>query len=103
MLYSRPETREITGMKLTLKRKICGLAILAAGLPVLVLLTIMALSQNRILREAERELTSLETVGLNQTARNIYSLCENANALTQAKVNQDLNVVRRLLAGRGRL
>ena len=89
-------------MKLTLKRKICGLAILAAGLPVLVLLVIMAMSQGRIMQEAERELTSLEMYGLNQTARNIYALCENANGLTQAKVNFDLNVARKLLAAGGK-
>jgi Cache 3/Cache 2 fusion domain len=90
-------------MKLTLRRKICGLAILAAGLPVLVLLIIMTLSQARIVREAENELTSLEVYGLNQTAHNIYALCRSSNALTQAKVDLDLNVARRLLDEGGRL
>jgi methyl-accepting chemotaxis protein WspA len=90
-------------MKLTLKRKIYGLAILAAGLPVVALLGMMAWSQSRIIRESERELTSLASFSLNHSARNIYSLCQNANSLTQAKVDYDLRVAYKLLAAAGKV
>ena len=88
-------------MKLTLKRKIYGLAIIAAGLPVVALLGMMAWSQSRIIRESEHELTSLATFSLNHTARNMYALCQNANSLTQAKVDYDLRVAYKLLASAG--
>jgi len=90
-------------MKLTLKRKIYGLAILAAGLPVVALLGMMAWSQSRIIRESEHELTSLATFSLNHTARNMYALCQNANSLTQAKVDYDLRVAYKLLAAAGKV
>jgi methyl-accepting chemotaxis protein WspA len=90
-------------MKLTLKRKIYGLAILAAGLPVVALLGMMAWSQSRIVRESEHELTSLATFSLNHTARNMYALCQNANSLTLAKVDYDLRVAYKLLASAGKV
>ncbi len=88
-------------MRISLRNKIYGLAAVAAALPVLVLLLLMVQYRGSITREATQELTSLAFANVEQTARDVYGLCETTNGLLQRQVAQNLVVARRLLAQRG--
>ncbi len=90
-------------MKITLKTKISGLAVLAAALPVLVTLVLIVRFQARVSEDSERELTSLARMNVIQSVRDIYGACETANELVQRQVNHNLNVARRILSERGRV
>ena len=88
-------------MRISLRHKIYGLAVVAAILPVLVLLLLMQHFRRSISQRAARELTALAVASLEQTARDTYGLCETANDLLQRRTNQNLGVARRILAQRG--
>jgi methyl-accepting chemotaxis protein WspA len=90
-------------VKVNLRRKIYGLAALAAALPVLVMLALVLGFESRVTEVAGRELTELGQANVAQTARDVYGLCETANDLIQRKVNHDLAVARMVLAQRGRV
>ena len=88
-------------MRISLRKKIYGLALVAAILPVLVLLLLMQHFRRSISQRATRELTALTVANVEQTARDTYGLCETANDLLQRRTNEDLGVARRILAQRG--
>ena len=88
-------------MRISLRNKIYGLALVAAILPVLVLLLLMLQFRSRVSQEAAREMTSLAEANVEQAAKDAYGLCETANDLLQRHVNQNLAVARRILAQKG--
>ena len=88
-------------MRISLRHKIYGLAVVAAILPVLVLLLLMQHFRRSISQRAARELTALAVANVEQTARDTYGLCETANDLLQRRTNENLGVARRILAQRG--
>ncbi len=90
-------------MKIELRTKIYGLAVVAGALPVLVTLVLLARFQGSVSTDAERELTALAKLNITQTAHDVYGLCETVNDLVQAEVNRDLGVARYILAQRGRM
>ena len=83
--------------KMTLKRKIIGLAILAAVLPVVVMMILMASFEASITEMTSKELSGVARANMAQIARDVYALCETSNNLIQKKINNGLNVAGRIL------
>ena len=88
-------------MRISLRHKIYGLALVAAVLPVLVLLLLMQHFRRSISQRAAREMTALAVANVEQTARDTYGLCEAANDLLQRQINENLGVARKILGERG--
>ena len=88
-------------MRISLRHKIYGLAVVAAILPVLVLLLLMQHFRQSVSQRAARELTALAMAGVDQTARDTYGLCETANDLLLRRTNPNLTVAKRILAEKG--
>lgn len=88
-------------MRISLRYKIYGLALVAAILPVLVLLLLMLHFRTGVSQKASREMSSLAEANVEQAAKDAYGLCETANDLLQQRVNQNLVVARRILAEKG--
>jgi methyl-accepting chemotaxis protein WspA len=88
-------------VKLTLKRKIYGVAILAAVLPLLTTLILVTRFQARISADADRELTDLAKANITQAARDVHNILQTANDLLEAQVDHNLNVAVRILSERG--
>lgn len=86
---------------LTLKRKIIGLAIVAAVLPVLVMFVLITRFQGEVTRRAEGELNVLAQGNITQIAKDVYLLCETAGYLVENKVVRDMTVARQILDRQG--
>jgi methyl-accepting chemotaxis protein WspA len=83
--------------KMTLKRKIIGLAVLAAVLPVVVMMILMASFEASISKMTSQELNDVARANMAQIARDVYALCETSNNLIQKKINNGLNVAGSIL------
>lgn len=83
--------------KWTLKRKIIGLAVLAAVLPVIVMMGLMGQFQSSVSELASKQLGAMAVTNITQIARDVYGICETSNDLIQKKINNDLNVARDIL------
>ncbi|MRR15922.1 MAG: methyl-accepting chemotaxis protein [Deltaproteobacteria bacterium] len=84
-------------MKMTLKRKIIGLAVLAAILPVVVMIILMGSFQSSVSELASKELGDVAMANMAQIAKDVYGLCETSNDLIQKKINNGLNVAGNIL------
>jgi len=84
-------------MKWTLKRKIIGLAVMAAVLPVVVMMILMGSFQSSVSNLASKELSDVAMANMAQIARDVYGLCETSNDLIQKKINTGLNVARNIV------
>ncbi|MEI8191312.1 MAG: Cache 3/Cache 2 fusion domain-containing protein, partial [candidate division NC10 bacterium] len=84
-------------VKLTLKRKVIALVILASLLPVLVVFLLVNRFQTAVSETATTELGTLAMANVVQIATDVYGLCETANDLIQQKINNDLKVADDLL------
>jgi len=84
-------------IKLSLKRKIIGLAVVAAVLPVVVMMILMGSFQSSVSKLASKELSDVAMANMAQIAKDVYGLCETANDLIQRKINNGLNVARNIL------
>ncbi len=84
-------------MKMNLKRKIIGLAVLAAILPVVVMIVFMGSFQSSVSELASKELGDVAMANMAQIARDVYGLCETSNDLIQKKINNGLNVAGNIL------
>ncbi|MEE9912124.1 MAG: methyl-accepting chemotaxis protein [Deltaproteobacteria bacterium] len=84
-------------MKMTLKRKIIGLAVLAAILPVVAMIILMGSFQSSVSSLASKELGDVAMANMAQIAKDVYGLCETSNDLIQKKINNGLNVARNVL------
>ncbi len=83
--------------KMTLKRKIIGLAVLAAVLPVVVMMILMASFEASISEMTSKELSDVARTNMAQIARDVYALCETSNNLIQKKINNGLNIAGNIL------
>ncbi|MEN6508254.1 MAG: methyl-accepting chemotaxis protein [Smithella sp.] len=83
--------------KMTLKRKIIGLAVLAAVLPVVVMMILMASFEASISEMTSKELSDVARANMAQIARDVYALCETSNNLIQKKINNGLNIAGNIL------
>lgn len=84
-------------VKLTLKRKVVALVILASLLPVLTVFLLVNRFQTSVSRTTTNELRELAMMNIAQIAKDVYGLCETANDLIQQKINNDLKVADELL------
>jgi methyl-accepting chemotaxis protein len=84
-------------IQITLKKKVIGLALLAAFLPVLVMIVLVGQFQTSVSRVAGKEMSTFAMMNIAQVAKDVYGLCETSNDLIQQKINHDLNVVREIL------
>ncbi len=84
-------------VRLTLKRKVVALAILAAMLPVLAIFVLVDRFQTSVSQVAANELQSLAMTNIAQIAADVYGLCETANDLIQQKISNDLKLAEELL------
>jgi len=87
-------------VKVTLKRKVAALSVLATLLPVLTIFLLVYRFQATVSQTATKELELLAMTNIAQIATDIYGLCETSNDLIQQKINHDLNVARELLQQR---
>ncbi|HPC85795.1 MAG TPA: methyl-accepting chemotaxis protein [Smithellaceae bacterium] len=88
-------------IKLSLKRKIIGLAVMAAVLPVAVMMILMGSFKTSVSDLASKELSDVAMANMSQIARDVYGLCETSNDLIQRKINNGLNVARSILKQHG--
>jgi methyl-accepting chemotaxis protein WspA len=88
-------------VKLTLKRKILGLAFGSAALPVLIMLGLTIEFQGTVADRAKAELNTLAVANMDQIARNMIGLAETANDIVQRRVSRDFETVRGLIKQRG--
>ncbi|HKT11547.1 MAG TPA: methyl-accepting chemotaxis protein [Terriglobia bacterium] len=88
-------------MRIPLRNKIYGLALVAAILPVLVLLLLLMHFRSSVSHEAAREMASLAEANVDQATKDAYGLCETTNNLLQGRVGHNLSVARRILAQEG--
>ncbi len=86
---------------LTLKRKIIGLAVLAAVLPVLVMYMLIVGFQGKVAHKAEQELDVLANGNVTQIAKDVYVLCETAGSLIDRKVTYDMGLASKTLRAQG--
>lgn len=84
-------------IRITLKKKVIGLAVLAAFLPVLVMIVLVGQFQTSVSQVAGKEMTTFAMMNIAQIAKDVYGLCETSNDLIQQKINHDLNVARGIL------
>ncbi len=84
-------------MKLNLKRKVLGLAFLAATLPILVMLFLTSQFEQTVAQQAEEELNQIVDQSLKQIAKDVYAMCETTHQLLLRKANDDLTIARKLL------
>jgi methyl-accepting chemotaxis protein WspA len=84
-------------IKLTLKRKVIALAVLAALLPVLTVFLLVNRFQTFVSQTTTKELQELAMLNIAQIAKDVYGLCETANDLINQKINNDLAVGQDLL------
>jgi methyl-accepting chemotaxis protein len=88
-------------MKLNLKRKVLGLAFLAATLPILVMLFLTSQFERTVAQQAEDELNQVADQSVKQTARDVYAMCETTHQLLVRKASDDLTIARKLLQEAG--
>ncbi len=81
-------------MKLMIRQKIIGLAIIAALLPVLVTITLTIIQQGRVLTKVDAELDEIGRTNLANIAQGVYDLCDVAHNHVQEQVEYALNVAR---------
>lgn len=90
-------------MKMTLKHKVIGLALVAALLPVLVMSLFIYREKTRIRAAVREHVQALINDNSDQIAKDVYTMCENTNTLIQRQVDNDLAVARMILAQKGGL
>ena len=103
-LERRYDVKEIPNMKpgkWKLKHKIVGLAVLVALLPVLVMSGLIYSRKGKMHKMITHEMTTLMMSSLEQTARDVYTMCAAINELVQQKVTYDLNVARAMMNRKG--
>ncbi len=84
-------------MKLTLKRKVIGLTLFAAFLPILVLSILTYVEKLRIGKTVDRDLNELIRENSERVAKDVYRMCQVTDALIQEQVNRNLRIARTMV------
>ena len=77
-------------MKLSLKHKVIGLPVLAAVLPVLVMLVLTSVQEKNVTEKIERELDVLARENIEHLALAVYNTCEATSKMVQKYLDQRL-------------
>lgn len=88
-------------MTLTIRHKIIGLTMLAAILPMAVIVSVLYVQKIKATKDLMTELDALGRGNLTQIAQDVYNLCETSNDLIQQQVNTSLNAAREQLISTG--
>ncbi len=84
-------------MKLMIKHKVIGLALLAASLPVIVMSVLTLIQKNDVNEQVVVEMDVLAKENITQVAKDVYGLLETANDLVQSRVDNNLHVARHVM------
>ena len=79
-------------MRATLKTKIVGLVILAALLPVIIMMGLVFRLKYAVSREADEELNAIARRNISQVARDATAVCELSNSIYEQKQEQALRL-----------
>lgn len=90
-------------MNVMLKHKVIGLALVAALLPVVVMSGLIYQQKRQIRTTVESQMETLIQDNSEQSAKDVYTMCESTNALVQDQINSKLCVARMLLNQKGGL
>ncbi|MBC2594530.1 methyl-accepting chemotaxis protein [Ruficoccus amylovorans] len=90
-------------MKLKLRHKVTGLALFSALLPAIVLALLIFVQERKSTHIIGEQLDAMVAANLDQTTRDIYNLCANANDLVQLQVDAALGVADHLVKEEGGL
>jgi methyl-accepting chemotaxis protein WspA len=88
-------------VKLTLKRKIVGLALVASAVPVISLIALLSIFEDSIVQKAEKELDVLAKDNIEQVCEDVYAIFKTTNDLLQLKLDHNMNVVRDMVKRNG--
>ncbi len=88
-------------MKLNLKRKVLGLAFVAATLPILVMLLLTFQFEETVAREAVGELNQIADQSVKQFAKDVYVMCDAAHQMLLRNTQDDLTIAGNLLKETG--
>jgi len=87
-------------LRITLKKKVIGLTVLAAFIPVIVMIFLVGHFQRSVSQVAGKEMNDSALMNIAQIAEDVYGICETSNDLIQQKINNALNVARNILQER---
>jgi len=90
-------------MNLTMRKKIIGLSILSVVVPVVIIYFLILEFQGMTTQKAETELSQVSMQYIAQIARDVYGLCEITNNLVQEKIDNDLNILRKIIDEKGEI
>ena len=88
-------------MNWTLRKKIIGLGLTVAVVPVLLIVGSMKISESALHGSTHAELGKLTEHSLTQMAQDIYTLCATTHAMVQRELEANLNVARQRLDEQG--
>ncbi len=88
-------------MKISLKRQLTAITLLATVMPILIIMLLAMIRQTNVLALVEQELDNLANQTVDQAARDVYSLCQSVDGLLQNAVNRELAVARNILQRAG--
>ncbi len=88
-------------MKLMVKHKIIGLAIISAFLPVFIMSILTAFQKGSVNDQTVVEMDILAKENITQVAKDVYGMVKAANDLVQNQVNSNLNVARSVVGQLG--
>lgn len=88
-------------MKLTFKRKITGLVVIAGTLPILLILILVLVFEQDIKNKATKELTLLSKININQITKDVYIMCQTTHSLVEKKLNENLGITNKIIAKYG--
>jgi methyl-accepting chemotaxis protein WspA len=90
-------------LKLNLRRKIFALVVVAAALPVAIVLMLVLSLERRMVSESKKILEDSAQTGLAQLCQILYNRFEAFNGFLESEVRQNLKVAEHVLAERGNL
>jgi methyl-accepting chemotaxis protein len=88
-------------MKLTLRQKVIGLPVIAALLPVAVIIALGLIQRQRAAVQLTAQLDEMGRQSVAQISKDVYGMCETTNALVQQQVNSGLAVARESASSAG--
>lgn len=88
-------------MKINLRHKVIGLAILSALFPVLVLIVVLVAQRDEAIDSVNKDLGAVIDQDLRQTVTDLYGLCEVADDMARRQLENNMRIFEKLLADQG--
>ena len=87
--------------RVKLQTKLLTISVLLTVIPLLIVSVIVFRQNKTMVGVAETESTKLAYADLDQTATNIYAMCQNQQKVVEESLNSALNTARYLFEGMG--